>query len=197
MAAGLLDDVWDDALEDAVRAAAAAVDTPMAAVSVLTPHLQVFIAHVGLPLELEIGRALSRDIGLCHRAVAAGSVVVVGDLSAGGGRPELTDIFGVRAWVGAPLVVDGAIVATLCCFDSRARTFEASQTALLARIVGAIEARLATRARNGADVDVATAEVLPYLRLTQAVQVGALTPEALARALRVLPTVPLTPPPSK
>lgn len=189
----LLVERWDDALERAVRDAAAAVDAPIAVVSLFTRRLQLFAAHVGLPPELEVSRALSREVSICRVVVDLGAVLQIGDVVDHPElRPELTDMFNIRAYLGAPLRVDGVVVGALCAMDTRAREFGADAVARLERLAAVVEVRLADRARSPqpGGVDVAAAELLPYLRLLQATQLGALTPEAMTRALRMLPPVP-------
>ncbi len=198
----LLVDCWDDTLERAVRDAAATVDTPIALVSLFTERLQVFAAHVGLPPELEVSRATSRDVSFDRLIVDQGVLEVPDVLEHPELRPELTDSFGVRAWLGVPLVVAGQVVGALCVLDTRPRPFGAESVARLQQLAQVVEHRLAARAAEPGSpapgplgpgqrrVDVATAELLPYLRLLQAVQLGGLSPEAMTRALRVLPPVP-------
>jgi GAF domain-containing protein len=191
----LLGERWDDVLEKAVSDAAAADDTPMALVTLLTDRLQVFAAHVGLPPELEVSRATSREVAFCNAMVGSGAPLVVQDaVEHDGLRPELTDIFDLRAYLGVPVRVEGVVVGGLVALDHRARDFDDKAVARLQELATAVEQRLAARAAAAAAVDLEEAELLPYLWLLQAAQVGALSAEALTRALRVLPPVPARPP---
>ena len=191
--ARLLSDRWDDALEAAVRSAADVADAPVAFISLHTPRLALFTAHVGLPPELEISRATTRDRSLCRAAVDKGVVVHLKDLALHPEvRPELVDDFPVRALLCVPLRVGFVVVGALGVLDQRPRTFTAAISAEVLALGAVAEARLAQRYEESVDVDVDAAERLPYLRLLLAAQVGALSPEAMIRALRVLPPVPVS-----
>ena len=188
--ARLLDDTWDDVLEQAVRDAAVAVDAPMATVSLLTDGLEYFIAHVGLPAELEVSRATARSFSFCRLVIATGAAVVIGNVAEHPGRPELTELFDLRAYVGVPIVVAGVVVGALAGLDTRPRRFNADDVGRLQPLVTIIEARLSQRIGRP-EVNLKDAELLPFLRLLQALQLGALSADALSRALRALPPVPV------
>ncbi len=195
LAAALVGERWDDVLERAARAAATAVDAPIGAVSLLSTRLEHFAAHVGLPAELEVSRAVARDLSFCRVVTDSGAAFVVGDtIMSPALRPELVDAFAFRAYVGVPVEVSGVVVGALCALDRRPRAFGDADIARLVVIAKDVSARLAERAAGFVEhvdaVDVDVVEVRPYLRLLQAVQAGALEPDAMARALRVLPAVP-------
>lgn len=188
--ARLLDDAWDDVLEQAVRDAAAAIDTPMATVSLLTDGLEYFVAHVGLPAELEVSRATARSLSFCRLVVDAAAPVVIGNVAEHPARPELTELFDLRAYVGVPIVVAGVVVGGLAGLDTRPRRFDADDVKKLQPLVTIIEARLLERVGRP-EVNLNDAGLMPFLRLLQALQLGALSAEALTRALRALPPVPV------
>ena len=183
----IADDAWDDVLETAARAAAAAVDAVGAAIVIVDGDLDHFLAHVGIDPGLEISRALHKDLGYVRLVMQAGDTVVVVDSALDARlRPELFELMGIRAFVGVPLRVDGIVVGALGAFDRRPRTLEA--TALLP-IAARIEQRLVQRA---VEVDSAMPGAVarrPAMRLLQAVQAGAVPFDVFLRALRLLPPV--------
>jgi len=190
----LVDDRWDTSLEDAARAAAVAVDVPIGAVTLVGDRLVHFVAHVGLPAELEVSRAVAVELACDRAVVERGAAVVCND---GRGnptlRPELLHAWEFCAYVGFPIDVDGVVVGALCGVDRVARAFGNDDVAALAGIAAGVGRRLKDKltARAHAVDDDARVELAPFLRLLQAAQVGALPPDALVRALRVLPPAPL------
>jgi GAF domain-containing protein len=182
---------YDDTLERIVRRAAAVVDARAGFMSVVIGDLEHLVAHAGLPAELEVSRALARDFGLAAIVVDAADFVVLDDtVGHARVRPELVDAFGVRAFVGAPIVIAGIVAGTLAGVDTRPRQFDRDMRAEFGRLAAEAGAHLTQMLRD-VRAEPAAVKRLPYLRLLQAAQVGALTADGLRRALSALPPVPV------
>jgi diguanylate cyclase (GGDEF)-like protein len=151
---GLLAGSADDAFDRLVRAAAAVCATPIALISLVDADRQWCAASIGLdPI------VTSRTHGFCSRAIEHVDPFVVVDAHADArfaGNP-LVLAHGVRSYAGAPLVVDGQRIGTLCVIDRVPRTFTADQvdglSALASAVSAVVDARSAhRRASAGAEV---------------------------------------------
>lgn len=188
----IVDDSFDEALERAARAAATALDAVGAAVVVGDGLFDHYIAHAGVDPGLEISRALARDIGTSRLVMAADAPLAIVDTAIDARvRPEVSEVLGIRAIAGVPLRIDGNVVGALLCFDRRPRSLDPGLWP--ASLIAGVEQRLAQRRRRLSDEQAAWATAVvagrPLMRLTQAVQAGAVPAETFLRALRLLPPI--------
>lgn len=117
---GILDTPHESAYDDLVRLAAALLDTPMAAVSLVDHDRQWFKASVGMDLT-----ETPRNEAFCAYVAATGEPLIVPDALA---DPRFADFElvkgGLRSYAGVPLVGrDGLPLGALCVADTRRRRF--------------------------------------------------------------------------
>lgn len=142
----VLDSEPDEALQAIVEQAARELMCPMAAVTLVLEHTQMFRAHVGIPASLAAG--IDRDVGFCQWVVQEGRVVTVEELAGHALMPQRAVIdCGLRAYVGAPVVLEGFIVGALCVLDNKPRSFGSIDEAALAALAESASDRLADLAR--------------------------------------------------
>lgn len=133
----------DPELQALVREAAAAVDAPIGAVSLVLERIQMFRAHHGMPPDLAAVPATDRDASFCQFVVRDRSTLAVTDAAHDERVPqEMVERYGVSAYLGVPLIVSGHALGTLCVLDVRARQFTAGQRAALEAIGERARARL-------------------------------------------------------
>jgi len=185
----VVDDSYDEALENAVRDAASIADAAAAAIVIVDGELEHLLAHVGADAGLDISRAIATAVGYVQLVMRSADVVIIDDgASAEHVRPEMFESMGVRAFAGLPLRFEGVVVGALALWDRRPRHLD---TAALLPVIAEIEARLVVRARHVV-VDEAVRVAMarrPALRLLQAVQAGAVPLEVFLKALRLLPAI--------
>lgn len=183
---------WDDALEEGVRAAAAAVDADAAMVLVADGPLEHVMAHVGLPHALEISRAIASDLGLLRLLTPKG-IFVDDTENHPQSRLELLDVLPMRAILGMPLThpaQGGRVLGGLFLCARSPRNLGAS-TATMTPLLARLSTRLATLLATTTFGD----PTWPYLRIVQAMQIGDVDGDGALRALRALPPVMETPKP--
>ncbi|WP_189501721.1 HWE histidine kinase domain-containing protein [Mesorhizobium sp. M00.F.Ca.ET.216.01.1.1] len=139
--------------------AAAMMRTPIALVTLLGAERQWFKSRVGLD-ETET----ATDISFCAHAIAAGDgPMVVIDATVDprfSGNPLVTGEKHIRFYAGAPVVVAGARIGTLCVLDRKPHAFPSAaklgQLKALADLAGSLF-MLKDATRNGAMVEAALA----------------------------------------
>lgn len=145
----LLDRGFDGELQASVERARAALQTPIALVSLVMKRSQFFRAHSGLPKELEIAQGTDRSVSFCQFVVSGSGPVVVCDVAANPSLPQaLLHAYDVRAYAGVPLVVEGQVLGSLCALDTKVRDFGPEATAQLQTIALEVATRLTTMARS-------------------------------------------------
>ena len=106
-------------LDDVVALAARLFDVPIALVSLVDRHVQVFAAKVGID-----ACSTDRDVSFCAHALAAGDVLVVPDATLDPrfvSNPLVTGPPHIRFYAGAPLrAPSGHLIGTLCIIDRQA-----------------------------------------------------------------------------
>lgn len=133
----------DAALQAIVREASEAAGFPLASVSLVLRRTQFFRAHVGLPRDLAESRATDRDASFCQFVVGSGAPLVVQDAYDHDFLPrEVTDLYGIRAYVGLPLTVRGEVVGTLCVLDVKPNQLSPQAFERLEALAEAAGARL-------------------------------------------------------
>jgi GAF domain len=154
----LLDRGFDGELQASVERVRAALQTPIALVSLVMKRSQFFRAHSGLPRELEIAQGTDRSVSFCQFVVSGSAPLVVGDVAQNPALPQaLLQAYDVRAYAGVPLVVDGEVLGSLCAMDTKVRDFGPEATAQLETIAREVAHRLTTMSRS---VDVRKARQL-------------------------------------
>jgi hypothetical protein len=137
-----LDRSLDPELQAIVEEAAAALKAPIALVSLVLDRVQFFRAHVGLDPDLATSRATDRDVSFCQLVVRDRSPLEVSDASADPRVPqELVRELGLRAYLGAPVRSDDAVIGSLCILDVEPRSFDAQDLTTLERMARRVEAR--------------------------------------------------------
>ncbi|MGK3987763.1 GAF domain-containing protein [Sorangium sp. So ce136] len=139
----LLHDEADALLDASVARAAELAGTPMALVSLVVRHIQLFRAHHGLPPELCVSCATSRSNSFCQLVVRDEAPLVIEDAARDERVPrELVERYGIRAYAGVPLRVRGHVVGTLCVLDAVPRRFGPRVVEGLERLAAEVGARL-------------------------------------------------------
>jgi diguanylate cyclase (GGDEF)-like protein len=157
---GLLDRAPDAELDAVVRLATAVTGLPHAAVNLLDLTSQHTLSAHGF-----VAGESPRDESLCSAALEArAGVQSISDLATEPGFRHNPWVDGrrgqLRAYAGAPLVVEGTAIGTLCVFDDRPHPFTAEQLDRLA--------------------DLATVVVGVFHRRQQALQLAVLAVESQA-----------------
>ncbi|ORB24752.1 GAF domain-containing protein [Mycolicibacterium monacense] len=130
-ATGLLDSPPDEAYDRITRAAAAALDAPSAAMSLIDVDRQFFKSSVGMG---DDERQTPLDRSVCQYAVANGSALVLEDART---DPVFRNHPAVRdgtmvAYLGIPLTdKDDNAVGTLCVFDVKPRLWGTGHVRIL------------------------------------------------------------------
>jgi len=137
----LLAEVDDQDLRSIVESAARDLGAPIALVSLVLDHVQFFKAHVGLPPDLESTRSTARGASFCQFITSSGEPFTVEDTWVDDRVPrQLVDAYGLRAYLGFPVLVDGTVVGSLCVLDTKPRAFDEGQRHALEHL-----SRLATQ----------------------------------------------------
>lgn len=129
---------------DALCAEATRVtEAPIALVSLIMERVQFFRAGVGLPDDLATSLGTNRCESFCQFVVAEGRPFVVTDAHNDARVPqELVARYGIAAYVGAPVVVDGMVVGSLCAVDVKPRAFSETCIATLVELAHSTSAVL-------------------------------------------------------
>lgn len=135
VSAAMLDPKGQPALQALVEEAAALTGAPMAIVSLLLNRTQVFHASTGLPADLATSRATDRDVSFCQCVVRDGASYETEDAQREPSLPqELVQRYGIRAYLGAPVVLNGRTGGSLCVIDTKPRSFTAEQRSKLEQL---------------------------------------------------------------
>lgn len=120
-ATGLLDSPPEEVYDRITRAAAAALDAPYAALSLIDSDRQFFKSTVGMDPQT---RETPIDLSVCQYAVADGASLILEDMR---NDPVFKNhpavrAGGVAAYLGIPLSdQEGHAIGTLCVFDDKPR----------------------------------------------------------------------------
>lgn len=138
----------EPAFDHMTALAARLFGVPISLVSIVTAHQQSFRGACGLDVP-----STPREIAFCAYAIHSDDIFIVEDADADprfAGNPLVRGDPRIRFYAGAPLIVGGQKVGTLCVIDRAPRTFPKSERQLLrdlARTVtDMIEFRLGTLA---------------------------------------------------
>lgn len=140
----MLDREPDPELQCIVEAAASGTGFPTAAITLGARNAILFRAHVGLPAELEAAGGIERSISYCQFVLESHGPVFIGDVTARDDVPqELAERFGLRAYAGVPIRVQGRVLGALCVVDSQPRESGSDPTEKLERLASLASRRLA------------------------------------------------------
>lgn len=133
-ATGLLDAPTEDLYDRITRAAAAALDAPYSAMTLVDVDRQFFMSAVGMEIATPEQRQTPLDRSVCQYAVANNSMLILEDMRTDPvfqNHPAVRDGT-VVAYLGMPLV-DGAdnAIGTLCVFDVQPRLWTTGHVQVL------------------------------------------------------------------
>lgn len=153
---GLLDTAAEERFDRHARIAAAALDAPIALVTLVDRDRQWFKSHQGFDFS-----ETPRDIGFCSHAILDDAPLVVPDALQDDRFAENPAVVGdprVRFYAGIPLRADdGSRVGALCIVDHKPRNLSAAQVTMLKDIARLVEEEL----RHKPDASVATVSRAP------------------------------------
>ncbi|WP_437806347.1 GAF domain-containing protein [Sorangium sp. So ce1078] len=139
----LLRDDADAILDTCVERASELAQAPMALVSLIVRHIQLFRAHRGLPPELCVSCATSRSNSFCQLVVRQEAPLIIEDaLSDERVSKELVERYGIRAYAGVPIRVRQHVVGSFCVLDVVPRGFEPRVIEGLEQLAVAVGARI-------------------------------------------------------
>jgi GAF domain-containing protein len=122
-------DRGDQRYRQIVEYAATEFDVPICLFTVVGAGRQEFLAQVGMTQH-----STARDVSFCGHAILKPEVMVVQDALADArffDNPLVTGNPNIRFYAGAPLIVEGQAVGTLCIIDSRPRQLAPEDVAVL------------------------------------------------------------------
>jgi len=126
----VLDTPAEERFDRVTRIAAAALDVPIALVSLVDRDRQWFKSCFGLD-----ARETSREVAFCAHAVQQKAEVVVSDTLLDdrfADNPLVVAAPRIRFYAGAPLILeDGSCIGTLCVIDTRPRDFGEAERSTL------------------------------------------------------------------
>lgn len=146
---GLMDSPREQAFDNLALLAKRLCRTEIALVSLIDGHRQWFKSAVGF-----VQREIPRSQSFCAHALGGTTLLVVEDASQDRrfhDNPLVTGEPGIRAYAGAPLVLEpGVVIGTLCVIDLKPRTFTTEELDSLQLLAGQVidEIRLRTTLRN-------------------------------------------------
>jgi phosphoribosyl 1,2-cyclic phosphodiesterase/CheY-like chemotaxis protein len=142
---GLLDTPAEERFDRHARIAAAALDAPIALVTLIDSDRQWYKSHFGFNFS-----ETSRDVGFCSHAILEDQPLVVDDALQDDRFADNPVVVGdphVRFYAGVPLHAgDGARVGAFCIVDQRPRHLSTAQLRMLKDIARLVEEELEPRA---------------------------------------------------
>ncbi len=139
----VLDTLPESEFDGLVATAADLLEAPIVLVSLVDKHRQWFKAKVGLDI-----CETTRDAAFCAHAILQDEPLIVPDATLDerfSDNPLVTGEFHLRFYAGAPIVVDGMPLGTLCCLDLVPRQFSARQIRGLVGLANQAAALLSAR----------------------------------------------------
>lgn len=147
----VLDPETDPELQSLAGDAARVLDVPIALVSLVLERTQLLRAAVGLAGEIDVAKGTDREVSFCQFVVRDGRRFEVRDARTDERVPkELVERFGVRAYIGEPIRIDGHVVGSLCGMDVKPRVFNEREQVELAELGDRVSRRLQELARQSA-----------------------------------------------
>lgn len=140
----ILDTDPEDAFDRISRLAAFAFSVPIVLISLVDEDRQWFKSHYGLA-----ACETPRSVSFCAHAVLSKRMLVVEDALEDErflDNPLVTCAPNIRFYAGSPLrLPDAQVVGTLCLIDSKPRSFDAREAAMLADFAQLVERELELR----------------------------------------------------
>lgn len=141
---GLLDTPVEERFDRHARIAAAALDAPIALVTLIDGDRQWYKSHIGFDFS-----ETSRDVGFCSHAILEDDPLVVNDALQDDRFADNPVVVGdphVRFYAGIPLhAADGARVGAFCIVDHKPRRLSVAQLRMLKDIARLVEEELEPR----------------------------------------------------
>ncbi|MGU3776716.1 sensor domain-containing diguanylate cyclase [Burkholderia metallica] len=138
----ILDTPPEERFDRLTRLARRLFDVPIALVSLVDDDRQWFKSHAGLDVA-----QTSRDVSFCAHALLAGNTMVIQDALNDNrfhDNPLVTGAPGIRFYAGRPITApNGAPIGTLCLIDTRPRSLEPDELALLGDLAHMTEREIA------------------------------------------------------
>ncbi|MEQ8474024.1 MAG: GAF domain-containing protein [Marinoscillum sp.] len=139
----LLAEAEDDQLTRIVEEAARELKSPIALVTLVMEQVQFFKAHYGLPQELASARGTDRDVSFCQFVVNSGQPFELSDAKGQEVPQQMVDEYGIRAYLGIPILSNGTVVGSLCVLDTKPHDFSESERINLKKLADLVNERLA------------------------------------------------------
>ncbi len=147
---GLLDTEAEERFDRHTRIAAAALDAPIALVTLVDRDRQWFKSHQGFDFS-----ETPRDIGFCSHAILEDAPLIVTDALRDDRFADNPAVIGdprVRFYAGIPLhTSDGSRVGALCIVDHKPRSLSQTQLKMLQDIARLVEEELEQQPATVAD----------------------------------------------
>lgn len=141
---GLLDTPEEERFDRHARIAAAALDAPIALVTLIDRDRQWYKSHFGFDFS-----ETSRDVGFCSHAILGSEPLVIPDALQDDRFADNPVVVGdphVRFYAGIPLrAADGTHVGAFCIVDHKPRRLRAAQLRMLKDIARLVEEELEPR----------------------------------------------------
>jgi GAF domain-containing protein len=193
----LLAEAEDEVLRSIVEEAAQNLSAPIALVTLVLEEIQFFKAHYGLPPDLAAARGTERDVSFCQFVVRDGKPFEVINAEQDARVPQhLVKHYGIRSYLGLPVVANDVIVGSICVIDTKPREFSDEERRVLNRLADLVNARLATLSKGREQlpsflVDQAAVPALAELRealapIQASAAAGCMSTTALASFLRLM-----------
>lgn len=139
----LLAETEDGQLSAIVEEASRELSTPIALVTLVLEQIQFFKTHYGLPSDLAAARGTDRDVSFCQFVVKTGEPFEVNDAEVDERVPQhLVKQYGIRSYLGIPVMVDGSVVGSLCVIDTQPRSFSQADRNCLEKLAVKVNQRL-------------------------------------------------------
>ena len=143
---GLLDSPTEEAFDALTRMAVALLRVPASYVTIVDGHRDFFKSEVGFPEPLKTIRQLD-GVTFCHHTVDRQATLAITDTHADPVWRAVPSVgaFGVRAYLGVPLQLDGETIGSFCVMDREPREWSADEVGLLEQIALSAERELTLR----------------------------------------------------
>jgi PAS domain S-box-containing protein len=144
----LLDTAAEEAFDRLARLAARLLAAPIALVTLVDTDRLFLKACLGLPEPWASARQLPLSHSLCHRLLATGQPLVIGDVGTdplARGNQAVVEL-GVAAYLGIPLRFEGQVLGSLCVADRQPRPWTQDDVAALADVAGLVMTEIELRA---------------------------------------------------
>lgn len=145
---GLVDTPPEDAFDRLTWLAAHTLDMPISLITLLTPTRQWFKSRHGLDMA-----DTPRSWAFCNHTILQQRCMVAEDLSADprfADNPAVADAPHFRFYAGCPIVdPDGFTLGSLCVIDTKPRTLDQTQQAVLTNLASLVSDEIKLRVTDG------------------------------------------------